>query len=223
MDAGAGREESDLVKELIGVIEGQIKVRGVRRPDALQQLARLLGSEGIDLYECALSDRDSFMQVVAMLSLTRYDDDGRARLASERWARRKLRNRLNRVTAHPIEIFLILSYFDVIDELRTAAGLLQTFDDQLTALERGALDLVWTPEARREWVLANRSERPHLLVFGHDRIPTELFLDLIDAEITGQEPAWQMPSPGQPIDPMQQQAIDAFAALSSRSNQPKDT
>lgn len=216
MGAGANADDASLRAELIAIVDGDLKIRGVSRPDALQQLARLIRHDGVAVYERRLSDRDPTMQVLAMLSLVRYDPNGRARAACEGWARRKLRRRRGRTTSHPIEIFLILSYFDSIEQVEFAARLFERFKAELDPVEQRALDMVWAPSARRAWAESLPLDRPYLVVFGSDRIPTDLSFDLVIADVNRHEPSWRMPPPGEHVDPLQRQAMDAFTVLSAR-------
>lgn len=193
---------------LLPIATGASKAPADERSMALQGLAHASGSEGVDAYRQALTDRNLHMQTVALALLRRHDRDGRAAADVTAWLARRLKGRLNRKTWDFREIPLALAYFTTIGELEGVAELLQRYQGQLQPAERRVLDLMWPPEDRERWASGQIANKPDLTGMGDSGHPHEFYVQ-IDAEVRGYGPIEVPPPPSPEVDQAFLEMIDA--------------
>lgn len=172
---------------LVPIVDGTDRRPASERSAALQGLnAHATAAEHVDLYALALSDRDLFVQCLALGYLRRWDRTGLAAASVAAWVKRRLAGRARKKITDFTEVPLAVGYFADIDDLATLAILLARYDDQLERVERAVLEYMWPREQRQLWASGVEGGRPNLDGLGHLGHSMEFYLRF-DAAVSGHE------------------------------------
>lgn len=175
----------DAIPALVAIVDGTTRASASDRAMAIQEVgAHPSAKHHLALFEQALSDRDLFVQCLALVMLRRVDGDGVARASVTAWLKRRLKGRTSRVNTDFREIPLAVGYFTDVDDLPTLASLLAEYDDQLDEVGHLVLDHMWPRTAREEWARGAGEQRPDLTGLGEYGHSDQFYLRL-DAQVAG--------------------------------------